>query len=279
MVTIGGQRVSLPAGSIVKLRTNTDCSGTVTIRSGNLLAFGVTDATLFVNGAQAGTGVSGDCYVAGPANTRANLSFGIIPVMGDIRQMVVDGQETQRGPQNSRIDLSLDTTDIRGDLTLVGYPAFYEGKVDTFSYSSALIADFAVGPPNEGKAPFNVSFRDLSAGTRANDTTWSWDFGDGSTSAEQNPVHQYPEPRLLPDQSHGSQWRPDGFTDRAERSYRHPAGHSRRFQCNSAVRTCPADREVNGFLYRFTVDLELERGTGSSGNRQHDHRQCGKHHQ
>jgi hypothetical protein len=32
-----------------------------------------------------------------------------------------------------------------------------------------------------------VAFKDLSAGA----TSWKWDFGDGETSTEQNPIHQY----------------------------------------------------------------------------------------
>ncbi len=42
-----------------------------------------------------------------------------------------------------------------------------------------------------GIAPLLVSFSDLSSG---NATFWLWDFGDGSTSDEQNPVHQYTSP-------------------------------------------------------------------------------------
>jgi len=33
-----------------------------------------------------------------------------------------------------------------------------------------------------------VAFKDLSAGPA---TSWKWDFGDGTTSTEQNPIHQY----------------------------------------------------------------------------------------
>jgi PKD repeat protein len=33
-----------------------------------------------------------------------------------------------------------------------------------------------------------VAFKDLSQGEI---TSWKWDFGDGTTSAEQNPTHQY----------------------------------------------------------------------------------------
>jgi PKD repeat protein len=33
-----------------------------------------------------------------------------------------------------------------------------------------------------------VTFQDLSEGKI---TGWKWDFGDGTTSTEQNPMHQY----------------------------------------------------------------------------------------
>jgi hypothetical protein len=36
-----------------------------------------------------------------------------------------------------------------------------------------------------------VAFKDLSYG---NITSWKWDFGDGTTSNEKNPIHQYMEP-------------------------------------------------------------------------------------
>lgn len=39
-----------------------------------------------------------------------------------------------------------------------------------------------------------VAFKDLSAGKI---TSWKWDFGDGGTSTEQNPIHQYKQPGNL----------------------------------------------------------------------------------
>jgi hypothetical protein len=36
-----------------------------------------------------------------------------------------------------------------------------------------------------------VAFKDLSVGQV---TSWKWDFGDGTTSTEQNPIHQYAKP-------------------------------------------------------------------------------------
>lgn len=48
-------------------------------------------------------------------------------------------------------------------------------------------ADF-YGEPTAGSAPLTVSFHDVSTG---GPTRWLWQFGDGATSTEQNPVHTY----------------------------------------------------------------------------------------
>jgi PKD repeat protein len=49
------------------------------------------------------------------------------------------------------------------------------------------VVDFE-GSPRAGYVPLSVTFTDLSIGTISN---WSWDFGDGSTSSEENPTHAY----------------------------------------------------------------------------------------
>jgi PKD repeat protein len=61
-------------------------------------------------------------------------------------------------------------------------------KVDYITVTQTPIAEFTVDS-RQGKAPFIVKFRDLSAG---NPTSWSWEFGDGTGSSEQNPTHLYP---------------------------------------------------------------------------------------
>ncbi len=49
------------------------------------------------------------------------------------------------------------------------------------------VANFS-GSPTSGCVPLTVNFTDLSTGDIS---TWSWTFGDGGTSGQQNPSHQY----------------------------------------------------------------------------------------
>jgi PKD repeat protein len=61
--------------------------------------------------------------------------------------------------------------------------------ISTFSVTGGTTpptADF-VGSPTSGQVPLTVQFTDLST----NATAWSWDFGDGATSTQQNPSHTY----------------------------------------------------------------------------------------
>jgi PKD repeat protein len=51
----------------------------------------------------------------------------------------------------------------------------------------APVADFS-GTPTSGTSPLTVVFSDASTGALS---SWAWDFGDGSTSALQNPSHVY----------------------------------------------------------------------------------------
>ncbi|MEW6428151.1 MAG: PKD domain-containing protein [Thermodesulfobacteriota bacterium] len=53
-------------------------------------------------------------------------------------------------------------------------------------------ADFSCGQAFD-TAPVTISFIDRSIG---NITVWEWDFGDGSHSAQQNPIHTYATPGI-----------------------------------------------------------------------------------
>ena len=50
-----------------------------------------------------------------------------------------------------------------------------------------------LGTPTSGYAPLIVNFSDQSTN---NPTSWNWDFGDGSTSTEQNPTKTYDTPGI-----------------------------------------------------------------------------------
>jgi len=51
----------------------------------------------------------------------------------------------------------------------------------------APVASFTASPTT-GTAPLQVQFTDQSAGTIS---SWLWNFGDGSTSSERDPIHTY----------------------------------------------------------------------------------------
>ncbi|MEZ4687023.1 MAG: PKD domain-containing protein [Bacteroidia bacterium] len=55
------------------------------------------------------------------------------------------------------------------------------------AFSQRTTADFEARPTSLCNSPFDVSFTNLAV----NDTSWFWDFGDGSTSTLKHPVHRY----------------------------------------------------------------------------------------
>jgi uncharacterized membrane protein (UPF0182 family) len=62
-----------------------------------------------------------------------------------------------------------------------------EALAAVFGEAEIMQAEF-MGAPTSGLEPLVVQFTDQPMGTVA---TWSWDFGDGQTSDEQNPSHTY----------------------------------------------------------------------------------------
>ncbi len=78
-------------------------------------------------------------------------------------------------------------------LSLIASTGLSSGEIPPISVQnahSAIIADFSADN-QQGKAPFTVTFTDLSTGLRDH---YEWAFGDGEHSFEQNPVHTYYEP-------------------------------------------------------------------------------------
>jgi len=57
--------------------------------------------------------------------------------------------------------------------------------------SSGVPVTKGIVKPTSGNAPLTITFTDKSSGKP---TSWLWNFGDGTTSDEQNTVHTYMEP-------------------------------------------------------------------------------------
>ncbi len=68
----------------------------------------------------------------------------------------------------------------------------FEGPVDTFWYGCQAMFSTGIAWPDSSGNPFTdtltVNFIDLSLGGVI---SWAWDFGDSTTSTDQNPIHTY----------------------------------------------------------------------------------------
>jgi len=67
-----------------------------------------------------------------------------------------------------------------------------ETKTDYVTVYVPAVAAFS-GTPTSGIAPYTVAFTDASSGAY---DTWDWSFGDGGSSAAQNPSYEYVTPGL-----------------------------------------------------------------------------------
>ena len=83
-------------------------------------------------------------------------------------------------PYNSVVDVG--AYEYVGD----GNPGWHFAA-DFKGFPAGLDADFSA-VTRTGMAPLTVRFENLSTGTP---TVYAWDFGDGGTSAEQQPTHEY----------------------------------------------------------------------------------------
>ena len=70
--------------------------------------------------------------------------------------------------------------------TALGVPADNTNTKKIMSPKISPVADYFIIPSST--TPLTINFIDQSTGSP---TSWSWNFGDKSTSTAQNPVHTY----------------------------------------------------------------------------------------
>ena len=131
---------------------------------------------------------------------RVNVKGGMTLDDGSTYAVVLDnkpqGAFDAANPVTFRINQALGTSPY--NYLYIGYVFLYNvpssGSLDApvpgNTLDRTVSADFTANP-RKGRAPLAVAFTDLSTGSP---TGWLWDFGDGQTSTEQNPMHTYQEP-------------------------------------------------------------------------------------
>ena len=117
---------------------------------------------------------------------RASLSAGQLASLSDLRRSILSGTYSDGTP----FDFTVCTTYFLFSAAISDPSVLTPYISDTdylFGVNAAPVASFSLLPsaPLAGQA---VQFSDNSTGSP---TSWAWDFGDGATSAVQNPSHAY----------------------------------------------------------------------------------------
>ena len=90
-------------------------------------------------------------------------------------------------PDDSRVSFVSVNNSLQVDGKVIGALDSIDGGNNKNWVFSAPTADFSFSPISS-TVPQSIQFNDLSTG---NPTSWSWSFGDGASSTDQNPIHEY----------------------------------------------------------------------------------------
>lgn len=139
----------------------------------------------------AGAFPTGSAY---PAEFGNSLFFGDY-AQNFIKRLVLDGNNNVLSVQQDVIDNPDGPVDIStGPDGNIYYIAIYTGELKRLVYTTGNRNPVAsVGAaPSAGLAPLSVSFSGVGSSDPNNDVlSYSWNFGDGATSALANPAHTY----------------------------------------------------------------------------------------
>ncbi|MDD4051288.1 MAG: S8 family serine peptidase [candidate division Zixibacteria bacterium] len=98
-------------------------------------------------------------------------------------------------PNYTKVQIDTIIMDNADDISALNptYPGqLGSGRINAFNcLANAPVAKFTA-TPLYGPPPLNVTFTDQSPAA----TSWLWDFGDGESSPDQNPVHEYDAPGI-----------------------------------------------------------------------------------
>ena len=172
---------------------------TITCDPGNAIAFSSTDILFHCDADDNGTidtldQVTGQATFVTPLIFPDSLTSPVVNAMdfhpnsGVLFATVKDNIGTP-GHGDPKYLTTIDTE--TGVVTIVGQT---ETDLDAIAFAPFSppphVSDFSA-VPTTGPTPLEVQFTDE---TVCDFTSWRWDFGDGGTSSEQNPVHIYTQP-------------------------------------------------------------------------------------
>jgi PKD repeat protein len=200
-VNSGNPNTNYGADDVLRVRTGTTVHHSfLRFDLSGLAGLGVVSARLRLFTTD-GSDDGGSLYAVASGWTESGITFANAPAMGGAPLAAA-------GPVVAGQWLELDVTSaVRGDgsvsfalASASSNSAYYSSRegasppelvVETGA-AVPPVADFAA-TPLAGPAPLEVAFTDLSSGVP---TMRLWDFGDGTTSTEQSPVHVYAAPGL-----------------------------------------------------------------------------------